>query len=228
MANEKILVVDDELPIRLALKTAFLREGMQVQEASCGKEALEALKGDHYDLVVLDVMMEDMDGYTILQKLRAAEDMTPVLMLSGKQEEMDQILGLGMGADDYLTKPFHFEELEARIRSLTRRRFIQENVCLKCGHISFDTRTRKAHIDSEELSLTRKESALLEYFMLHQNRIISPEELIEHIWDGSVNSFSNSIRVHISSLRKKLRAALGNDPIQNKVGQGYILMEDLK
>lgn len=91
MANEKILVVDDELPIRLALKTAFLREGMQVQEASCGKEALEALKGDHYDLVVLDVMMEDMDGYTILQKLRAAEDMTPVLMLSGKQEEMDQI-----------------------------------------------------------------------------------------------------------------------------------------
>ena len=228
MANEKILVVDDELPIRLALKTAFLREGMQVQEASCGKEALEALKGDHYDLVVLDVMMEDMDGYTILQKLRAADDMTPVLMLSGKQEEMDQILGLGMGADDYLTKPFHFEELEARIRSLTRRRFIQENVCLKCGHISFDTRTRKAHIDSEELSLTRKESALLEYFMLHQNRIISPEELIEHIWDGSVNSFSNSIRVHISSLRKKLRAALGNDPIQNKVGQGYILMEDLK
>ena len=228
MANEKILVVDDELPIRLALKTAFLREGMQVQEASCGKEALEALKGDHYDLVLLDVMMEDMDGYTILQKLRAADDMTPVLMLSGKQEEMDQILGLGMGADDYLTKPFHFEELEARIRSLTRRRFIQENVCLKCGHISFDTRTRKAHIDSEELSLTRKESALLEYFMLHQNRIISPEELIEHIWDGSVNSFSNSIRVHISSLRKKLRAALGNDPIQNKVGQGYILMEDLK
>ena len=94
MANEKILVVDDELPIRLALKTAFLREGMQVQEASCGKEALEALKGDHYDLVVLDVMMEDMDGYTILQKLRAAEDMTPVLMLSGKQEEMDQILGV--------------------------------------------------------------------------------------------------------------------------------------
>ncbi len=124
MANEKILVVDDELPIRLALKTAFLREGMQVQEASCGKEALEALKGDHYDLVVLDVMMEDMDGYTILQKLRAAEDMTPVLMLSGKQEEMDQILGLGMGADDYLTKPFHLSVLIQKVKALIRRNSI--------------------------------------------------------------------------------------------------------
>lgn len=91
----------------------------------------------------------------------------------------------------------------------------------------FDTRTRKASVDDATLSLTRKESALLEYFLLHQGRIISPEEMIEHLWDGSVNSFSNSIRVHISSLRKKLRAALGFDPIQNKIGQGYILMEEI-
>ena len=130
--------------------------------------------------------------------------------------------------NDYLTKPFHFEELEARIRSLTRRKFIQQDVCLQCGRISFDTRTRKASIDGLPLSLTRKESSLLEYFLLHQNRIISPEEMIEHIWDGSVNSLSNSIRVHISSLRKKLRTALGFDPIQNKIGQGYILTEDIQ
>ena len=228
MNTEKILLVDDERAIRLAVRTALTREGMQVTEAADGSEALELLKKQQFHLVILDVMMENVSGYQVLQTMRAWGDHTPVMMLSGKSDEMDQVLGLGFGADSYLTKPFHFEELEARIRSLTRRRFIQENVCLKCGHISFDTRTRKAHIDSEELSLTRKESALLEYFMLHQNRIISPEELIEHIWDGSVNSFSNSIRVHISSLRKKLRAALGNDPIQNKVGQGYILMEDLK
>ena len=100
-------------------------------------------------------------------------------------------------------------------------------MCLKCGRIIFDTRTRKASVDDATLSLTRKESALLEYFLLHQGRIISPEEMIEHLWDGSVNSFSNSIRVHISSLRKKLRAALGFDPIQNKIGQGYILMEEI-
>ena len=117
-------------------------------------------------------------------------------------------------------------ELEAQIRSLTRRKFIQENICLTCGRISFDTKTRLAQIDHMPLSLTRKESSLLEYFLLHPDRVISPEELIEHIWDGSVNSFSNSIRVHISSLRKKLRAALGYDPIQNKIGEGYLLNAD--
>ena len=177
--------------------------------------------------MIIDVMMPRLDGIRATLKIRE-ENNIPIIILSAKNLDSEKILGLDLGADDYLTKPFHFEELEARIRSLTRRRFIQENVCLKCGRITFDTRTRKTHIDHEELSLTRKESALLEYFILHQNRIISPEELIEHIWDGSVNSFSNSIRVHISSLRKKLRTALGSDPIQNKVGQGYILMEDLK
>ena len=139
-------------------------------------------------------------------------------------ENYDLIL-LDLGANDYLTKPFHFEELEARIRSLTRRKFIQEDVCLRCSRITFDTRTREASVDGTPLALTRKESSLLEYFLLHRNRIISPEEMIEHLWDGSVNSFSNSIRVHISSLRKKLRTALGYDPIQNKIGQGYILEE---
>lgn len=98
-------------------------------------------------------------------------------------------------------------------------------MCLRCSRITFDTRTREASVDGAPLALTRKESSLLEYFLLHRNRIISPEEMIEHLWDGSVNSFSNSIRVHISSLRKKLRTALGYDPIQNKIGQGYILEE---
>ena len=133
--------------------------------------------------------------------------------------------GLDLGANDYLTKPFHFQELEARIRSLTRRKFVQEDVCLKWNQLTFDTRTRETSVNGVPLSLTRKESSLLEYFLLHQNRVISPEEMIEHIWDGSVNTFSNSIRVHISSLRKKLKAAIGFDPIQNKIGQGYILEE---
>ena len=150
---------------------------------------------------------------------------TPVLILSARVQIQDKVEGLDLGANDYLTKPFHFEELEARIRSLTRRKFIQEDVCLRCSRITFDTRTREASVDGTPLALTRKESALLEYFLLHRNRIISPEEMIEHLWDGSVNSFSNSIRVHISSLRKKLRTALGYDPIQNKIGQGYILEE---
>ena len=111
--------------------------------------------------------------------------------------------GLDLGANDYLTKPFHFEELEARIRSLTRRKFIQENICLTCGRISFDTKTRLAQIDHMPLSPHAKRKQSVRIFSSSSRSSDQPEELIEHIWDGSVNSFSNSIRVHISSLRKK-------------------------
>ena len=148
---------------------------------------------------------------------------TRVLILSARGQVRDKVEGLDAGANDYLTKPFHFEELEARVRSLTRRKFIQEDVCLQCGGISFDTRSRTAVAGGLPLSLTRKEAGLLEYLLLHQGQVISQEEMMDHLWDGSVNSFSNSIRVHISSLRKKLRAALGYDPIQNRIGQGYII-----
>ncbi len=107
------------------------------------------------------------------------------------------------------------------MRSLTRRKFIQQDVCLCCGRLSFNTRSRVATVDGQTLALTRKESGVLEYLLLHQGRPVSQEELIEHVWDGSVDSFSNSIRVHISALRKKLRAALGYDPIRNRIGEGY-------
>ena len=224
----RLLIVEDEKELCDTISKSLYESGYEVDTCYDGDEAFDYILTEEYDLIVLDLNLPGMDGMDILRELRKENEETKVLILSARSQIIDKVEGLDAGANDYMEKPFHLQELEARIRSLTRRKFIQENVCLKCGRINFDTRTRKAHIDSEELSLTRKESALLEYFMLHQNRIISPEELIEHIWDGSVNSFSNSIRVHISSLRKKLRAALGNDPIQNKVGQGYILMEDLK
>ena len=201
--------------------------GYETDTCFDGNEGLELCMTESYDLILLDLNLPGTDGLDILQQFRTSDSTTPVLILSARGQIQDKVEGLDLGANDYLTKPFHFEELEARIRSLTRRKFIQEDICLKCGRIIFDTRTRKASVDDATLSLTRKESALLEYFLLHQGRIISPEDMIEHLWDGSVNSFSNSIRVHISSLRKKLRAALGFDPIQNKIGQGYILMEEI-
>ena len=201
--------------------------GYETDTCFDGNEGLELCMTESYDLILLDLNLPGTDGLDILQQFRTSDSTTPVLILSARGQIQDKVEGLDLGANDYLTKPFHFEELEARIRSLTRRKFIQEDICLKCGRIIFDTRTRKASVDDATLSLTRKERALLEYFLLHQGRIISPEEMIEHLWDGSVNSFSNSIRVHISSLRKKLRAALGFDPIQNKIGQGYILMEEI-
>ena len=226
MNTEKILLVDDERAIRLAVRTALTREGMQVTEAADGSEALELLKKQQFHLVILDVMMEHVGGYDVLQAMRAAGDHTPVMMLSGKSDEMDQVLGLGFGADSYLTKPFHLEELEARIRSLTRRRFTQNNVVLNCGKIAFDTKARVAVADGQELSLTRKEIGILEYLLLNQGRPVSQEELLDHVWDNSVDNFSNSIRVHISALRKKLRAALGYDPIRNRIGEGYVMEEE--
>ena len=146
---------------------------------------------------------------------------TCVLILSARSEISDKVEGLDAGANDYLSKPFHLAELEARVRSLTRRKFIQQDVCLCCGRLSFNTRSRVATVDGQTLALTRKESGVLEYLLLHQGRPVSQEELIEHVWDGSVDSFSNSIRVHISALRKKLRAVLGYDPIRNRIGEGY-------
>lgn len=222
-----ILIIEDEKQLCCSIAEGLRMNGYETDTCFDGNEGLELCMTESYDLILLDLNLPGTDGLDILQQFRTSDSTTPVLILSARGQIQDKVEGLDLGANDYLTKPFHFEELEARIRSLTRRKFIQEDICLKCGRIIFDTRTRKASVDDATLSLTRKESALLEYFLLHQGRIISPEEMIEHLWDGSVNSFSNSIRVHISSLRKKLRAALGFDPIQNKIGQGYILMEEI-
>ena len=125
-------------------------------------------------------------------------------------------------------KPFHLQELEARVRSLTRRKFIQKNVCLECNGIRFDIRERVAYAEENPVALTRKENGILEYLLLNQGRPVSQEELIEHVWDSSVDSFSGSIRVHMSSLRRKLKAGLGYDPIVNRIGEGYKIGGDGK
>lgn len=219
----RLLVVEDEAALCSSIAEGLRLDGYEVDTCQDGLEALELCGVETYDLILLDLNLPGLDGMEVLRRLRLGDGETPVLILSARGQLQDKVSGLDAGANDYLTKPFHFEELEARVRSLTRRRFIQENICLLCGDISFDTKSRTAWAKGQPLSLTRKEAGLLEYLLLHQGRVISQEEMMEHLWDGSVNSFSNSIRVHISSLRKKLRAALGYDPIQNKVGQGYMM-----
>ena len=164
----------------------------------------------------------------VLRNIREDDTETSILILSARGQLQDKIDGLDSGANDYLCKPFHFEALEARVRSLTRRRVVQNNLILECGEISLDTKSRVVSARGTEISLTRKEFGLLEYLMLHQEHPISQEELIQHVWDGSVDSFSNSIRVHISALRKKLKAVLKYDPIVNRIGQGYMIGGDSK
>ena len=167
-----------------------------------------------------------VDGLSVLKQLRQTDRDTRVLILSARSEVSDKVEGLDLGANDYLSKPFHLAELEARIRSLTLRQFIQQDVLLTCGSLTFDTCSRIAKAEDKELSLTRKETGILEYLLANQGRPVSQEELIEHVWDNSVDVFSNSIRVHISALRKKLRESLGFDPIRNKIGEGYLIEKE--
>lgn len=191
-----------------------------------GNKAIELLGVERYDLALLDLNLPGADGMTVLRTLRQNDRDTKVLILSARSEVADKVEGLDAGANDYLAKPFHLEELEARIRSLTRRQFTQNDVVLTCGELSFDTKTRIAAAGGQELSLTRKEIGILEYLLLNQGRPVSQEELLDHVWDNSVDNFSNSIRVHISALRKKLRAALGFDPVRNRIGEGYVMEEE--
>ncbi|MBO5144345.1 MAG: response regulator transcription factor [Lachnospiraceae bacterium] len=218
-----LLIIEDETALCHSIAEGLRLDGYEVDVCHDGAEGLELCRVENYDLILLDLNLPGMDGMEILQRLRAENMETCVLILSARGQIKDKVEGLDAGASDYLTKPFHFEELEARVRSLTRRKFVQKDVRLICGEVSFDTKSREAYAKGELLSLTRKEAALLEYLLLHQGEVISQEEMLEHLWDGSVDSFSNSIRVHVSSLRKKLRSVLGYDPIQNKVGQGYLI-----
>ena len=218
-----LLIVEDERALCDTIVRSLRRAAYSVDCCYDGEQALELLGAERYDLVLLDLNLPKKDGMTVLRTLRQADRETPVLILSARSEVEDKVEGLDAGANDYLAKPFHLAELEARIRSLTLRQFTQQDVVLTCGEITFDCRARMASAKGQALTLTRKETGILEYLMLHQGRPVSQEELMEHVWDNSVDSFSNSIRVHISALRKKLRLALGYDPIRNRIGEGYLM-----
>ena len=222
----RILVVEDERALCETIVRSLRRLAYSVDPCYDGDTAIDLLGSERYDLVLLDLNLPGADGMTVLRTLRQTDRETRVLILSARSEVADKVEGLDAGANDYLAKPFHLEELEARIRSLTLRQFTQNDVVLHCGPLSFDARSRTATAAGQPLALTRKETGILEYLLLHRGRPVSQEELLEHVWDNSVDNFSNSIRVHISALRKKLRAALGYDPIRNRIGEGYIIEEE--
>lgn len=219
----RILLVEDELEINETLTQRLRLSGYEVDSCFYGNEALELAFIEEYDLVILDLNLPDKDGLEVLKEIRAKDQVTNILILSARGQVEDKVQGLDLGANDYLVKPFHYQEFIARIRSLMRRKVIQHNLILEYKEISLNTETRETFVKGRRIDLTRKELNILEYLLLHRGRPVSQEEFIQHVWDSSVDSFSNSIRVHMSSLRKKLKAELGYNPIANRIGEGYIL-----
>lgn len=219
----RILIIEDESELRKDLAKGLRLKGFSVDIAEDGQIGLSKAIDENYDLIVLDLNLPRLDGFTVLKEVQNDKPNTKVLILSANSEIESKLHGFRLGANDYLTKPFHFAELEARIRLLLHREFIQKSNILAFGELSFDTLSRKVTVNEKEISFTAKEMGLLEYFLLNQGRLITQQELIEHVWDESVDVFSNSIRVHMSALRKKLKSALRTDPITTKIGEGYVL-----
>lgn len=221
----RILIVEDEKELLSTIAEGLRLDGYAVDTCGDGKTACELCFVEKYDLVILDLNLPAMDGFEVLQQIRTFDSELKILILSARNTVSDKVRGLDSGANDYLTKPFDFAELEARIRNLLRRNFIQQNNILVYDKLKMNISRKMVSINDVEINLTKKEFSILEYFLLNPNKIISQEELIEHVWDGNVNSFSGAIRVHIASLRKKIKNLLHYDLIETKVGIGYYLKE---
>lgn len=223
----KLLLVEDEEELSAIIAKGLHKRGYAVDAAYDGEEALACYEINEYDLIILDLNLPKIDGLEVLRQIRAQDSKMKILVLSARSEIGDRVLGLDMGANDYLIKPFDFMELEARVRTLLRVTFAQLPSMLSCGALRLDTLSKTASAENIEFHLTKKEYAILEYLFLHQGCVISSEELIEHVWDSEADLFSNSLKYHIHSLKKKLGSADGcSELIANLRGQGYILKKE--
>lgn len=223
----RILIVEDEVSLQKALCKGLRKCGYAVDLANDGEQALELVEINPYDVVVLDLNLPKINGMEVLRVVRITNRELRVLILSARAEVEDKISGLDTGANDYLSKPFHFKELEARIRALLRRDFIQKDTVLTHGNVKIDTALKCVTVNDQKVELTKKEYALLEYLFMNKDRIVSAEELIEHIWDSQADLFSNSFKVHINSLKKRLAKYIGDkELIKNTRGLGYYVTKE--
>ncbi|MCD7996121.1 MAG: response regulator transcription factor [Clostridiales bacterium] len=220
----KLFIVEDEVLLSKSISKGLRRLGYAVDCAFDGEEALELYEINQYDLMILDLNIPKINGLDVLKAIRKKDSQLRVIILSANNSVFDKVNGLDCGSNDYLTKPFDFMELEARIRNQLRQNTGSKDSVLKCGQVSMDTSTKKAYYTDTLLDLTKKEYSILQYLLHHPNTVISAEELIEHIWDSDIDLFSNSFRFHIHSLRKKIKDAGGTGECITTVrGQGYMI-----
>ena len=216
-------MVEDEPRLARALQRGLGAEGYVVDLAADGVTGLETARHGEYDAVVLDIMLPRLNGYRIIQTLREEGNWVPVLMLSAKDGEYDQADGLDAGADDYLTKPFSFVVLLAKIRALLRRGAPQRPAVLTAGTLSLDPATRRVTRDGEEISLTAREYALLEYLIRRCDEVVTKTELLDHVWDAGADTDPNVVEVYVGYLRRKIDQPYGRRSLQTIRGAGYRL-----
>lgn len=221
----RLLIIEDEEYLAKALAKGLRTLGYAVDIAVDGVQGCEFAEVNDYDLLILDIGLPGMDGLEICKRLRNSRPSLLILILTARSKMNERVMGLDAGADDYLAKPFQFKELAARVRALLRRSISGRPVILQCGDLVLDPATGVACLKSERLQLTTKEFSILEYLMRNQGRIVSQEELLEHAWDANANTFTNAVRVHMNSLRRKLgRSKDDLSYVETVVGRGYRML----
>jgi len=221
----RILVVEDEKKVASFVKRGLEEENYAVDVAYDGEDGLHMAENNPYDLLVLDIMLPKKDGLEVIRELRDKEISTPILCLTAKDKVEDVVAGLDTGSDDYLTKPFAFSELLARVRALLRRPTQDRGAELTFSDLRLDPVTHKVWRSGKEISLTAKEYALLEYFMRNPNKILTRTMIAEHVWDYNFDSFTNIIDVYVNYLRKKVDKDFDVKLIHTVRGVGYVLKE---
>ncbi len=222
----KILLAEDEVDLNNVVTRYLKKNGYSVDSVLDGEEALDYLEYSEYDLVILDIMMPKVDGFEVIKKLRNKGNHTSILMLTARDNADDKVKGLDLGADDYIVKPFDFNELLARIRAVVRRKYGNSSNKLVIGDLILDTSEKSVTRAGKQIELTGKEYEVLEYLMQSKNRILSREQIKEHVWDFDYEGDSNIIDVLIKNIRKKIDVEAGKQIIYTKRGLGYVIKED--
>ncbi len=221
----RILIVEDEKKVAAFIKKGLEEETYAVDVAYDGEDGLHMGVENQYDLIILDLMLPVIDGLEVLSRLRGNKVDTPILLLTAKDSVEDKVTGLNTGADDYLTKPFAFSELLARLRVLLRRGKAETKTVLQIKGLSLDLVSHKVKRNDEEIELTGKEYSLLEYFMRNQGKVLTRTMIAEHVWDYNFDTFTNVIDVYVNHLRKKIDKGYPEKLLHTLRGVGYIMKE---
>ena len=222
----RVLVVDDERRLARSLELGLEAEGFAVDVAHDGTDGLWMARENTYDAIVLDLMLPGINGYRVCATLRAEEDWTPILMLTAKDGEWDQVEGLDTGADDYLTKPFSFPVLVARLRAVARRGARERPTALEIGDLVVDTAAHRVRRGDVEITLTAREFAVLAFLARHKGDVVSKRQVLDSVWDGDFEGDPNIVEVYVRHLRNKVDRPFGREAIETVRGAGYRLASD--